>query len=262
MRLSLRQALEQGYDRVVLSPHFDDAALSLGGSIAAWSSAGERVLVVTVCAGLPPPDAPITPIVGTLHGRARLGVVEYVEARRREDEAAMALLGADFVWLDGLDAIYRAPTAYPDSEQVFASPHARDELASYVEASLRPLRASRPLYVPLGVGRHVDHVLVARGAARLGEVVHYEDLPYALDNAALAAALAERDPPLAPELLDIGETLERKLAAVAAYTTQVPMLFDDVAGMRQKLVRHARAIAGVEQSAAERLWRAPATAEV
>ncbi len=46
-------ALPDGYRHIVLSPHLDDAALSCGGFIARMTAAGERVLVVNVCSGIP-----------------------------------------------------------------------------------------------------------------------------------------------------------------------------------------------------------------
>ena len=78
------------YDRVVLSPHFDDAALSLGGSIAAWTSAGEHVLVITVCAGVPSPETPLSKLARGFSGN---DAAAYVGLRRQEDAMAMDLFG-------------------------------------------------------------------------------------------------------------------------------------------------------------------------
>lgn len=49
-----RRADRVAADLVVLSPHYDDAALSCGGEIARRSAEGERVVVVTICAAPPP----------------------------------------------------------------------------------------------------------------------------------------------------------------------------------------------------------------
>ena len=40
-------------DVVVLAPHFDDAALSLGATVRRWSADGLRVVIVTMCGGAP-----------------------------------------------------------------------------------------------------------------------------------------------------------------------------------------------------------------
>ena len=39
-----------------LSPHYDDAVYSCGGTLASLTTAGENVTVLTVCAGSPPSD--------------------------------------------------------------------------------------------------------------------------------------------------------------------------------------------------------------
>ncbi|MGH2521295.1 MAG: PIG-L deacetylase family protein, partial [Anaerolineales bacterium] len=49
-----------------LSPHFDDAALSCGGTIHQQTRQGERAVVVTVCAGDSPPG-PLSAFAQTLH---------------------------------------------------------------------------------------------------------------------------------------------------------------------------------------------------
>ena len=45
------------YAHIVLSPHLDDAVLSLGGTIHHHVQAGERVLVATLFAASPAADA-------------------------------------------------------------------------------------------------------------------------------------------------------------------------------------------------------------
>ena len=75
---------------LVISPHLDDAVLSLGGSIAAWVGSGERVVVATVYTAGPPLDT-ISP------GMRRFA--DYT-ARCAEDTAACAVLGCETRWLD------------------------------------------------------------------------------------------------------------------------------------------------------------------
>jgi LmbE family N-acetylglucosaminyl deacetylase len=245
----------RGYVHVVLSPHFDDAALSLGGSIAGWRAAGEPVLVVTFCAAAPA-NTPDTPIVRWLQGPSGLDSPAYVSARRQEDSAAMRCLAADYLWLEGLDAIYRAPEAYADDAHIFAEPRAGDPLVAYVDQALAELALHLPeaqVYAPLAVGSHVDHVVVSRGAERrLEGLIYYEDLPYALKAKALAATTTQRE--VRPRINDVGATLAVKLEAVAAYTTQVPMLFGKAGTMRQRLSDHAALVMKPRRGHGERLW--------
>ena len=87
----------------VLSPHLDDAALSLGAAIGAWSRAGAEVRVVTVLAGRPDSTIPAGPW-DAASGFATEG--EATRARRLEDRSACATLGATTVWLDHADEQY------------------------------------------------------------------------------------------------------------------------------------------------------------
>ncbi|MCP5190661.1 MAG: PIG-L family deacetylase, partial [Pseudomonadales bacterium] len=47
---------KQPYDSIYLSPHLDDVPLSCGGQVYQETSAGRRVLVVTLVAGRPTLD--------------------------------------------------------------------------------------------------------------------------------------------------------------------------------------------------------------
>jgi LmbE family N-acetylglucosaminyl deacetylase len=81
---------------VVVSPHLDDAVLSLGAAISCATRQGARVTVLTVLAG----DTESTAPAGGWDSRS--GFVtqgEATTARRAEDERACAIVGARPVWL-------------------------------------------------------------------------------------------------------------------------------------------------------------------
>ena len=145
---------------VILSPHFDDAALS------AWSAlrAGRDVVVVNVCSGLPPGGSVTTwdSITGATDSRER------VEQRREEDRRALALAGAgEPVSLDFLDAQYRGEPI--DAAELEAA--IRDAVAGADE-----------VWAPAGIGRHVDHVQVRDAALSLTgpRLSLYAELPSAV----------------------------------------------------------------------------------
>lgn len=98
------------------------------------------------------------------------------------------------------------------------------------------------LWIPLGIGDHVDHHLCRRAAERLAAdpslglaLRYYEDYPYAGDAAARARALAA--PPgsrpwrPAPVAIDHSD-LAAKLDAVACFTSQISSFWADEAAMR------------------------------
>ncbi len=93
----MRLAIEElGRRVVVVSPHLDDAVLSLGATIASAARAGVEVRVLTVFAG--DPGARTAP---SAHERA-CGFATAGEAARRrrvEDREAIGLLGATPHWL-------------------------------------------------------------------------------------------------------------------------------------------------------------------
>jgi LmbE family N-acetylglucosaminyl deacetylase len=88
---------------VVLSPHLDDAALSLGACIATATRAGAEVRVVTVFAYDP------SVLGDPAEWDAACGfrsLQEAARARRAEDKRASEILGCTPVWLPYLDAEY------------------------------------------------------------------------------------------------------------------------------------------------------------
>jgi glycosyltransferase involved in cell wall biosynthesis/LmbE family N-acetylglucosaminyl deacetylase len=87
----------------VLSPHLDDAVLSLGAAIAGAAANGSEIKVVTVLGGNPASDAP----AGSWDASARFRTWgEAVRGRRQEDLRACELVGAQPVWLSFGDHQY------------------------------------------------------------------------------------------------------------------------------------------------------------
>jgi len=209
-----------------LSPHLDDGVFSCGGRIWRQAQSGGRVKVVTVFSGAPDPGFTLSPYARQLH--ARWGRSEAVEQRRAEDIRAVALLGAEPIHWPYLDCIYRRTPEggfpYASEGALWGDVHASD--ADTIEALTRriralPLASGGRLYVPLGIGCHVDHRIVRRAAEGSGQpLTYYEDFPYAQDPQAVKAALT---PGLwEPELISLSEqALRAKVAAIACYGSQI-----------------------------------------
>jgi LmbE family N-acetylglucosaminyl deacetylase len=255
MLASLEQATD--YDSIYIAPHLDDAALSCGGRIALQVGSQQRVLVVTLCAGSPPADAPLSPFAQYLHRAWALGDDPIIR-RRREDERALAILDCDGLHLDLLDAPYRVPQ-YGIGDGWRGNVAPADPLIAAVATILARLHTHNPaarFYVPLGVGNHVDHQLVCAAGADLAtrgaDVAWYEDAPYAAKQPdALDQRLGALGGSWQPDVVAIGAVLQRKLAAIAAYESQQRELFGD-ADMRAIMTRYAeRIVAG----GGERAWQ-------
>jgi LmbE family N-acetylglucosaminyl deacetylase len=152
---------------VCFSPHLDDVVLSCPAHVLAERTAGRRVIVATLF---------------TEGGEDEDGRRLYA-LRRREDETAVALLGAEPLHLGLPDAPFRGPyyrsfRAIVLGEQAEGT-HAA-EAADCVRQTCLRLRPTR-CYFPLGVGTHIDHRLVHRAVGGMPnevELSFYEDRPY------------------------------------------------------------------------------------
>lgn len=221
---------------LILSPHSDDAVLSLGAAIAAGS--------------LP---QPVT--VATVFGRSSFtqdtgpsGDIERVTAvRRAEDEAYASRRGLKLAWLNQDEALLRLGW-----HSIFRGREPQPPALDVIRAALRSLDTALVI-APLGLGHHADHIAlatIARDVAAGRPLAYYEDLPYAakLSRRALTAGIARVDPALiAFDLRATPPDFETKLADVASYASQI------APWMLRALRRHARG--GVE-----RVWADPRAA--
>ena len=267
MQLTSLEQINQQYRHIYFQPHFDDAILSAGGTIRLQTGTGQRVLIVTVFGGVPPPGTQLSPFASQQHQRMGLGMdaAEAVRRRREEDLAAAEVVAADILWLDYAEAIYRGtPVSYLSEEALFGSVNAADlaldeQLAGVCLniAERAPLAA---LYAPMGVGHHVDHQLCCSAADRLAQrklnVKFYEDFPYVRRPDALESRQRELNIPMEPEMVEISGTIRAKEEAIAKYTSQVPMLFGGeeqmVAAVNDYASSIRRAYPGIQ---VERCWR-------
>jgi LmbE family N-acetylglucosaminyl deacetylase len=257
MYLSSLDQLTEHYDHIYLSPHLDDAMLSCGGAIIAQRQRGERVLVITFCTAAPDPAGPFSELALTFHQHWDLPPEEVVAARLHEDSIALDRVDADFYWAGLLDAIYRQPTAYHSRETLFNTP-VDDPLLAQIEALLGVLRARQPralISVPLGVGQHVDHQLTYRAALNSAgaPLIFYEDFPSVARPGVLEERLNALRERFSPQLVAIDTTIDAKIAAIKAYTSQLTELFGGVAQMEEAVRTHAAAVG--QGAYAERLWK-------
>jgi LmbE family N-acetylglucosaminyl deacetylase len=239
---------------LVVSPHPDDAALALGGTVA---QRGARFLDVFS--------------VETWTKDPYYG--ERPELTRRlllaEEDVAARVLGARVELLgfvDAADRDLRREGFFTDPAWSGASAREEPQLFDALTERLAPLlEGTGPIYAPLAVGGHVDHVacreavleLVRTGRLAAARLAFYEDQPYSLFSSAEETAkhLGERLAGqglggLRPELLPVDdEALLTKCEALGAYRIQVRK------GIIQRVRRHGVRLAqGSGFPAAERIW--------
>ena len=196
--------------------------------------------------------------------------------RRLEDERFAYFAEASIVFLDLPDAVFRG---YEGDEELLGMPRADDDapfdLLRREIARLEP----QQIYVPLGVGGHVDHQLCREVGIRLlqetrqwvmpgpdyaGMVTFYEDFPYAWWNDFQGLPDLGSDPLAAlppdigirPEYADITDQIERKITGISLYESQMDRLFDGTLEMAAAVRAYGRTLAalGSVDGAAERYW--------
>lgn len=258
--------MDQSSSILFVSAHLDDAVLSCGATIGDLTRKA-RVDILTVFSGVPEPRQ-VTDLSRWFHGTCGLGD-DAIRVRRREDETAARLLGAETLHLDLLECLYRrdiqGSPKYTRIGQIFeVDPGAEAETSARIMSAVGEaarLRDYRTIYVPLGIGCHIDHLLVRAAAESLRNsiatdgnpaLVYYEDLPYASRNcdphwqATLAQALR-------PDVRRIDDHAWRtKIAAIEAYESQVRMMWPVIADMEYELYSYAVHVGDGEP--AERFW--------
>lgn len=245
------------YDAIYLSPHLDDVALSCGGQVFQATSAGQRVLIVTITAG-DPPNSAVSGYAQSLHDRWEL-VTDAVAARRAEDEAANAILGADTLHWSLPDCIYRYhPTTgtplYVSDPDIFGEVNPAElPVVATLSEQIAALPAHRQLYVPLTIGHHVDHQLTRLAAEQAfpqAQLCYYEDYPYAQKPGALATVIPDGALKWhATTVLVTEAAIQTKIAAIAAFKSQFSTFFQDLADLERQIRTFTASVGG------ERLWR-------
>jgi LmbE family N-acetylglucosaminyl deacetylase len=218
-----------------VSPHLDDAVLSLGAAIAAWSRAGARVETLTVL-GCDP--ASIAPAGGWDRRGGFATEGEAARARREEDRCACAVLGAAPLWL---------PFGSVDYERHGDEADVRARVAEVVAGADVTLAPGYPL-------AHPDHEWLLRtlaaGAFTCRRLGLYAEQPYArrAGGEPQLSAWLEEAAGGRPSFVPVPVSSPARVAkwrAIRCYRSQLPLL-----GMRRSLRRGPLAVAWRAESVA------------
>lgn len=249
-------------NHIIYSPHLDDAVLCLGGMIAKYIAAGHSVTMHTIFCGHAAP--PFSSLASGLH--AKWGnPKDMVRLRRAEDAAAAARLGAAFIHGTRQEPIYRANEQgrwlYHEVQDIFGPRNTADDVLVeqiYTELSANPAVAGSRHYFPLGIGHHVDHIImyeVGQLFQKDGyDVLFYEDFPYAIRDNNFEQRRTEL-PAFQSVIIPLSkEELDLKIEAFLYYRSQVSMLFKTFDNVPKTFLDFAHSISQDGQSYAERLW--------
>jgi LmbE family N-acetylglucosaminyl deacetylase len=249
-------------DHIFFSPHADDAVASCGGTIAQLVMGGKEVSIRTLfCGEAAPPFSPAAEEFHRLWGDPK----NVTRLRRAEDEAAAARLGALLCFGDIPEAIYRRDQRgdwlYKEAAQIFSArwPQEDELVPKLIREARECFKLSEArLYFPLGVGCHVDHLVVfAAGQTLLREgfdVVFYEDFPYAFKSSERQQRLVAL-PNLNCVTVGLHEReMLAKVEAFSYYRSQIPMLFGTYHNMAVEFLDYAKSVSGPDHLFGERFW--------
>jgi LmbE family N-acetylglucosaminyl deacetylase len=208
---------------IYLSPHLDDAVFSAGGLIYEQAQAGLPVEIWTFMCGFVPESA-ASPFAQFLHSQWGFSSTEEtIRLRRTEDKNAASILGAGVVHFEFPDCIYRRGA---DGEwlytAVFVPPLPEDawippKIAQTISARLQP---DDVLVCQLGLGSHVDHILLRQGAELIRRPLFYAmDMPYVLYDPREAQAKSAGMKESVQMITETG--LNRWKEAALAYKSQI-----------------------------------------
>ncbi|MGE5609426.1 MAG: PIG-L deacetylase family protein [Bacillota bacterium] len=225
---------------VVVSPHPDDAAFSVGGMMLR-QAATSRVVVLDVFThtawwryGEPDPD-------------------RVVAMRYAEEKLMSRLAGVELRMLGLPEALLRGY----ELGQVFAAQPGKADLrvAAEIGATVRTLAAEWPgaqWWLPMGIGGHLDHRLVRDTAANALQtagvtgVRFYEDQPYAAEGCNLVDSGNWAGRPRVSLDVDISGWLRWKLELCRVYASQITWPRIRSLGGYARRIGRGRAV--------ERLW--------
>ncbi len=233
---------------LLVSPHCDDVAWSVGGTVGMLSATSSATLVLVSVFSY----ATVTASGSSLRGLAPDVVAG---CRLAEDERFATSLGLTHVTLGLPDAALRGYTR----DTILGEPLPTDEGARLAARMLADLVAAEPFDVvcsPLALREHVDHVIVRdalREIVRPERLLHYEDQPYAAElgnQTEVAARVSAARHDLRPRHVDVTLHRDAKISAIRAYPSQLGRR--DVV---QQIMRYAAFSVG---RTVERLWASTA----
>ena len=223
---------------LVLSPHLDDAAFSVGPLIAG-ATADRPVTVATAFAG-----SVARPRGFALACQTDKGLpadADYMALRRREDLEWAERLGATTIHGSLREAPHRG---YDSAAALFSGIHSADFVGTALENWLSRIVAELEpelVFLPLGIGSHVDHVWLRQAAetalSHRVPLVYYGDQPYCAkrQQSPMDTRLPHANDLAAYSVTPDAAAVREALSASEAYRTQIPFQFGTCRQMRHQL---------------------------
>lgn len=236
----LKGIIEAGRTCYFISPHFDDAILS-AGALMMFLAKYTSVVVVNVFTQSDTPPY-------TISARSYLKQCGYSDAkklyedRKQEDANALKGIADKIINLDFMDALWRKqPKTHrlvnyikkviPEFTHIYPTYYfhivkgkiAKNDAFTLVqlEKELTTQVADGFVFCPLGIGNHVDHLLVRAVCEKLSNPLFYwSDFPYSIRGDNTKLNIGDDS-----QLFTFNHDLEEKKVIIQKYQTQYNALF-------------------------------------
>lgn len=226
---------------MLLSPHADDVAYSIGGLVARLSMRADiRLMTIFGYSGWALPKALCEKSADAISTE-----------REREDRAYCVRRGIDYELLFCPDSFVMGYDSAMELSIAAIDDPRTEGVVSMIRNAVA-CRVPQVVLAPCGIGGHVDHQIVRIAADELHhvEVLYYEDVPYSSSLPLLELERQLTAQGLTPALtIEIDVVLESKYEDMLGYRSQTS------ASTIAEMLLHASRVGTGTARYAERLWR-------
>lgn len=230
-----------------VSPHYDDAILSCGGTIASLCSRGAICTIITVFGGGPGPQYRLSKVArqylseDLARGEEEITLSscwELLQRREEEDKRACLQIGnVERKVLAFPDAIYRGTqgrACYATESDLFGKADEQDEheIRHMLFKACMNMHKEEDYWIFPALSQHIDHriahcvgwEMLERGM----EVIFFEEFPYRFETDTFSL------PGFSPYCISVHHQMQKKKDAVLEYHSQLPSLFGIASGEQIK----------------------------
>ena len=231
--LRLKSILKRYDEFIFISPHLDDAVLSCGVLLWELKYLKKDITILTAFTegGLRPYSPQAKKF---LKKCGYINALKLFEDRKKEDKDAVRFYKGRFIHLGFVDAAWRKDekerNIYGSEKIQFSGKIAKRDrgfIAKIAQeiSSLIPKGKHTIVFAPLGVGNHVDHIIIREAICRLiTPTIFWEDFPYNTNKNSVERFFSQNKILRLSFELD-AEDFSTKESAIKIYKSQLKLLF-------------------------------------
>lgn len=221
------------FDITILSPHLDDAALSLGEHILDWKKQGKSIQIVNCFSSFGKITFKKLPEYTQRYvQQSGCTNTQVFETKRKiEDKNAMAEMRTYATYVHLVDGGFRKTAlnkyVYPEQSKLFSGSISNQDyktLEKLISELKKIVFFSDSLYIPFGIGNHADHLLARLASVSLSSRHKYSyiDMPYSLYKENWSR---EKIFSFMNRICSVKFSSQQKWHILRNYSSQLPILF-------------------------------------